>query len=75
MKNRKVSARSLFNRITTLRNRHILINSRIDKENLRPVPDSNLLKQLKQERLGLKDAIRTTKVTLSRIGMRPPHAV
>ena len=74
MKNRRIPAKSLINRINTLRNRHILINSRIDQENLRPVPDSSLLKQLKQERLGLKDAIATTRVSLSHIGMRPPFA-
>ena len=73
MLSRKISPGSLVARISTLRRRHREINDRIDNEQLRTWPNADLLKQLKQERLGLRDAIRATKTTLMRAGVQPPY--
>ncbi|MCR9115222.1 MAG: YdcH family protein [Rhodobacteraceae bacterium] len=73
MPNRSISPNSLIARITTLRRRHRDISRRIESEELRPLPDPTHIKQLKQERLGLKDAIRMTKSMLMRAGVHPPY--
>jgi len=64
---RKVSPRALMARLATLRRRHRDVDSRIMAEERRPMPDMALLKRLKQEKLGLKDAIAVTRTILGRI--------
>ena len=71
MRKRNVSTATLIARIDALRTRHRDISARIESEQTRPAPDSQALSQLKRERLGLKDAIRTTRATLIRSGVRP----
>ncbi len=63
---RKVSPRSLMARIATLRDRHRALDARIHDEERRPMPDMTRIKHLKQEKLGLKDAIAVTRQTLAR---------
>ena len=64
---RRISPHSLLSRMATLRRRHQDIDARITSEHLRPMPDMAVLKQLKQERLGLKDAIHVTRLMLARV--------
>jgi len=64
---RKASPRSLLARIATLRQRHRALDARILDEERRPMPDMARLKRLKQEKLGLKDAIAVTRTTLARL--------
>ncbi|KGM86536.1 putative small protein [Roseovarius mucosus DSM 17069] len=64
---RRISPQSLLSRIATLRRRHQDIDARITTEHQRPMPDMAMLKRLKQERLGLKDAIHVTRMMLGRI--------
>ena len=73
MPKRSISPGSLIARVNTLRRRHRDISRRIESEETRPLPDPVRLKQLKQERLGLKDAIRITKTMLMRAGVQPPY--
>ena len=75
MTSRKVSTESLVARIKTLSRRHRELDKRIDKEQLRTWPDVALLKRLKQERLGLKDAIHLTRSLIIRAGARPPRTI
>lgn len=67
---RKISPASLIARIQTLRSRHREISARIDEEHMRPLPDAQKLRQLKRERLGLKDAIRGNRAILMRPGVQ-----
>lgn len=67
LSDRKASPRSLMARIATLRQRHRAVDARILDEERRPMPDMARLKRLKQERLGLKDAIAVTRTTLARL--------
>lgn len=62
---RKASPRSLMARIATLRQRHRAVDARILDEERRPMPDVARLKRLKQEKLGLKDAIAVTRTILA----------
>jgi len=64
---RKASPRVLMARIATLRQRHRVVDARILDEERRPMPDMARLKRLKQEKLGLKDAIAVTRMTLARL--------
>lgn len=64
---RRISPHSLLSRMATLRRRHQDIDARITSEHQRPMPDMAVLKQLKQERLGLKDAIHVTRLMLARV--------
>ena len=64
---RRISPQSLLSRIATLRRRHQDIDARITTEHQRPMPDMAMLKRLKQERLGLKDAIHVTRMMRARI--------
>jgi hypothetical protein len=64
---RKISPRSLLARMATLRRRHRDVDARILAEEKRPMPDMARLKRLKQEKLGLKDAIAVTRDILGRI--------
>ena len=66
MPKKKLSTSALIARIKALRSRHQLLDDRIDRENTRPAPDSQVLRQLKRERLGLRDAIHVTRVMLAR---------
>jgi len=68
MTHRRISRESLANRIDTLRRRHAEIDTRIAAEQQRPMPDMARLKQLKTEKLGLKDAIAITRTILARHG-------
>jgi hypothetical protein len=63
---RRISPQSLLSRMATLRRRHQNIDALITTEHQRPMPDMALLKRLKQERLGLKDAIHVTRLMLAR---------
>ena len=69
MQKRKISTKSLMARIETLRHRHRELDVRISAEHQRPAPDFSRITRLKQERLGLRDAIRMTQQILGR--MRP----
>jgi len=70
MKRRTLSPTSLKARIDTLTRRHREIDMRITREESRPAADAMHLKQLKQERLGLRDAIRLTQTLLKRLDPR-----
>lgn len=48
---------ALEQRIESLRKRHANIESQLDYESARPVPDTALTQQLKREKLLLKDEI------------------
>jgi len=54
-------------RMATLRQRHRALDARILDEERRPMPDMARLKRLKQEKLGLRDAIAVTRMTLDRL--------
>ncbi len=71
MKRRILSPKSLKARIDTLSRRHRELDLRITREENRPAADTLRLKQLKQERLGLRDAIRLTQTLLKRLDPRP----
>ncbi|KRS14726.1 hypothetical protein XM53_03260 [Roseovarius atlanticus] len=71
MKRRRLSPKSLKARIDTLTRRHREIDLRITREQSQPTGDALRLKQLKQERLGLRDAIRLTQTLLKRLDPRP----
>jgi len=73
MPNRQISPESLIARIKTLRRRHRDLDAQVEAEQMRPSPDSHVLRDLKQQRLGLKDAIRVTKSMLIRSGAQPPY--
>ena len=75
MAKRKISTDSLIARIKTLRRRHRAIDAQVEEEQLRPLPDMHRLQDLKQQRLGLKDAIRVTKAMLIRSGAQPSSYV
>lgn len=66
MPGRKISPDSLIARIKTLRRRHRDIDAQVTQEQSRPMPDTHRLRDLKQQRLGLKDAIHVTKTMLAR---------
>lgn len=70
MKTRTFSRSSLKARIDTLRRRHREIDARITREENRPAADMLQIKQLKQERLGLRDAIRMTQALMTRVNTR-----
>lgn len=70
MPNKKISPDRLMARIQTLRIRHRAIDARVEAEQTRPLPDTAKLRALKQERLGLKDAIHVTRAMLSRVEAR-----
>lgn len=67
MQPRKISPKSLQARIDTLRRRHRELDDRISVEQSRKAPDFTQIKQLKQEKLGLRDAIRMTQGLLARM--------
>ncbi|MDD5586079.1 MAG: YdcH family protein [Alphaproteobacteria bacterium] len=48
---------ALSQRIESLQKRHAHIEGQINHEEVRPVPDTALLQQLKKEKLSLKDEI------------------
>ncbi len=70
MQPRMLSFASLQNRIETLRRRHRELDARISAEQSRAAPDFMQIKQLKQEKLGLRDAIRMTQILISRMQPR-----
>jgi len=61
-------------RMATLRQRHRALDARILDEERRPMPDMARLKRLKQEKLGLKDAIAVTRTILARLAPEPVRA-
>lgn len=67
---KKISPDRLMARIKTLRRRHRDLDAQVEEEQTRPLPDSQRLRQLKQERLGLKDAIHVTRTMLARLSER-----
>ncbi len=71
MTRRQPSSRSLEARIDTLRRRHREIDLRITREESQPAADALRIKALKQERLGLRDAIQVTQIVLRRLTPRP----
>lgn len=73
MSTRQISPTSLIARIKTLRRRHRDIHAQVEAEQMRPAPDQYRVKELKQQRLGLQDAIRVTKSMLIRSGAQPPY--
>ena len=74
MKIGTVSSATLASRIKALRNRHHELNSRIGREQTRPLPDNHSLRRLKKQRLGIRDAIRTMSSRLRHNGELPPSA-
>jgi len=50
---------SVINRIDSLKNKHMVLESKITQEETRPHPDEDLLHTLKREKLRIKDEIRT----------------
>jgi len=68
MTQRQLSASSLKSRIETLSRRHRDLDARIEAEQHGAWPDMSRIKRLKQERLGLRDAIRMTQAILARSG-------
>jgi hypothetical protein len=48
---------ALEQRIESLQKRHAHIENQINHEEVRPIPDTALLQQLKREKLSLKDEI------------------
>lgn len=70
MTQRKLSPKSLMTRIETLRRRHRELDERIEKAQRGDEFDDIEIKQLKQERLGLRDAIRVTQSVLTRLHAR-----
>ncbi len=61
MQTRTLSAKALRTRIKALTRKHRRIDNRIEMEQMRPHPDVVLVRQLKRERLGLKDALHSAK--------------
>jgi hypothetical protein len=53
----EVLTMAIEQRIDSLQKRHTHIESQINHEEVRPVPDTALLQQLKREKLLLKDEI------------------
>ena len=66
MPNKKISPDRLMARISTLRRRHRDLDAQVEAEQNRPLPDAQKLRMLKQEKLGLKDAIHVTRTVLAR---------
>lgn len=50
---------SVQDRIDSLKFKHEELESRIEKESIRPHPDDDLLHELKRQKLKLKDEIHT----------------
>lgn len=48
---------SVEDRIHTLQARHADLDKKLEAENARPMPDENLIRNLKHEKLSLKDEI------------------
>ena len=48
---------AIENRIESLQKRHSIIEAQLHSEEIRPAPDIELIKQLKREKLLLKDEI------------------
>ena len=69
MAQRLNSIASLIARVDTLRRRHRELDRRIEAAQNQPGIDEIEIKRLKQERLGLRDAIAVTQMVLTR--MRP----
>lgn len=70
MYNRTPSRNSLKIRIHTLRRRHRALDARITRRESQPSADMQDIKQLKQERLGLRDAIRLAQSLLMQLETR-----
>jgi hypothetical protein len=70
MAHRRISPGALIARIDTLRRRHRELDRRIEAEQQRPAPDDTEIKRLKQERLGLRDAISVTQSVLGGLRTR-----
>lgn len=58
---RSLSPKALGTRIRALTRQHRKIDSQIEMEQTRPNPDGALMRQLKRERLSLKDALHAAK--------------
>lgn len=61
MNKRKISAKALGTRIRALSRKHRKIDEMIELEQMRPRPDTNLVRKLKRERLSLKDSLYAAK--------------
>lgn len=72
MPDREISVGPLIARLKALLRRHSELDATIDNEQIRPWADPERLKQLKRERLGLRDAIRKTQSKLRRAHARKP---
>ena len=48
---------SVEDRIHTLQNRHAELEKKLESENSRPLPDEEVIRNLKHEKLSLKDEI------------------
>jgi hypothetical protein len=57
---------SLNARLTSLQNRHAMLETRIADEDQRPRPDPRALDQLKREKLRLKDEMERVRETITR---------
>lgn len=61
MHTRTLSPKALGTRIRALTRKHRKLDNQIKMEQMRPNPDGALMRQLKRERLGLKDALHAAK--------------
>jgi len=68
----RVSARALGPRLEALRTRHRRLDTLVHEEYGRPLPDFDLLRSLKRDRLRLKDALSELEGTMRTIA-RTPH--
>ena len=73
MPNRDAPTGSRITRLKVLLRRHRDLDDRIDMEQARPWSDTGRLKQLKLERLRLRDAIRAIRSTLMDPRVKPHH--
>lgn len=73
MPDREISPGTLIARLKALLRRHGELDATIDNEQMRPWADPERLKQLKRERLGLRDAIRRTQSKLRHAGARKSY--
>lgn len=74
MQARTISPDRLIARIKTLSRRRRDLTAQVEEEQMRPWPDTQRIRTLKQERLGLKDAIHVTRTMLQRQGVQPPYS-
>ncbi|MCI5046270.1 MAG: DUF465 domain-containing protein [Aquisalinus sp.] len=61
---------SLIRYFNALRNRHRIIQDRIDHEAARPLPDSLTIQRLKKLKLRLKDRMQSLEASLGKVQLK-----